>query len=98
MGNRLSEKSRTKGRMAIYAMAGFYLLYMAYSMFQSLSTSTGNERILMIVFMIFFALVGAGMMIMGLVIGYKLSKETAEAMRRIEEEKKASVEEEDKEA
>lgn len=97
MGNRLSEKSRTKGRMAIYAMAGFYLLYMAYSMFKSLPTSTDTERILMIVFMVVFVLAGGGMIIMGLVTSYKLSKETAEAMRRIEEEKKASAQEEDEE-
>lgn len=70
----MSDNARNRGRMAIYAMAGFYLLFMAYKLLTGLSTSSGNEKILMIVFMIFFAVVGGGMMVMGIVTGYKLSK------------------------
>lgn len=92
--NRLNEKARTKGRMAIYALAGVYLLYMAYCMFRELPYSAGSEKILMIVFSILFTLIGGGMVIMALYKGYKLSKETTDAMRKIEEEKKASLEEE----
>lgn len=95
--NRLSDKARTKGRMAIYAMAGFYILYMAYSIFRGLPTSHGNEKILMIVFMILFAVVGAGMMVMGVYMGYKLSKETSDAMKKIEGEKSESLGEDSEE-
>lgn len=70
----MSDNARNRGRMAIYAMAGFYLLFMAYKLLTSLPTSFGNEKILMVIFMIFFAVVGAGMMIMGIVTGYKLSR------------------------
>lgn len=96
--NRLSDKARDRGRMAIYAMAGLYLLYMAYSIFNGLSSSSGNERILMIVFIIFFTIVGGGMVIMGVYMGYRLSKQTPDATKEIEEEteeeKEASTEEE----
>lgn len=71
----MGEKARNKGRMAIYAMAGFYLDYQAYLMFQSLGTSRGTEKILMVVFMIFFGIVGTAMVVMGIKTGYKLAKE-----------------------
>lgn len=87
---RLNDRARNKGRMAIYTMAGFYLAFMAYSMFKSLPTSSGGEKILMIVFMIFFAVVGVGMMVMGTLSGYKMMKEDSapgtEAKPRIEGE------------
>lgn len=70
----MNNHAKNKGRMAIYTMAGFYLLYLAYSMLRDLNASSGNERTLMIVFLIFFVVVGAGMMIMGIVTGYKLSR------------------------
>lgn len=70
----MSENARNKGRMAIYTMAGFYLVYMAYTMFGSLGNSTGNEKILMVVFTIFFAVVGVAMIVFGITTGYKLSK------------------------
>lgn len=70
----MSEGARNKARMAVYSMAGFYLVYLAYNMFRDLNTTTGNDRVLMIVFMIFFAVVGVGMMVMGIVKGYQLSK------------------------
>ena len=63
----MSEKVRNRGRMAIYSMAGFYLLYMAYKLSSGLPDSSGNTKILMIVFMVFFALIG------GIIGGYKLS-------------------------
>lgn len=84
--NRLSDSARNKGRMAIYAIAGLYILYMAYKIFDSLPTSSGNEKILMIVFMILFVIIGGGMVVMGLYKGYQMSKETSEAMRRIQEQ------------
>lgn len=60
--------------MTIYAMAGVYLLFMAYNLMKSLPGSSGNEKILMAVFMVFFAVVGAGMVIGGLVAAYRIGK------------------------
>ena len=37
----MSDKAREKGRLAIYGMAGLYILYMAYSIFKGLSDSAG---------------------------------------------------------
>lgn len=70
----MSEKAKKKGRMAIYAMAGVYLLFMAYNLVKDLPYSSGNQKILSIVFIIFFGVVGAAMVIMGLVKGYQLSQ------------------------
>lgn len=75
----MNENMRNRGRMAIYSMAGIYLLYMAYKLMDSISTSSGNQKILVIVFMIFFGVVGAAMVIMGVVKGYQLSNPSAGA-------------------
>ena len=84
----MSEQSRNKGRMAIYAMAGFYLLYLAKDMFQAILTSSGNEKILMIVFTVLFVIAGAGLMIFGIFNGYRLMKNpvTDQAQEDAEEE------------
>ena len=49
--NKMPENDGWKknARLAIYAMAGFYLLTLAYQMFRAISTSHGNEQLVMIV-------------------------------------------------
>ena len=49
--NKMPENDGWKknARLAIYAMAGFYLLTLAYQMFRAISTSHGNEQLIMIV-------------------------------------------------
>lgn len=69
----MNENARNRGRMAICAMAGVYLLFMAYNLFKELPYTSGNQTIFNIVFIIFFGVVGSAMVIMGLVRGYKLS-------------------------
>lgn len=71
----MSDYVRNRGRMAIYAMAGVYLLFMAYNMFKSIPTSSGNEKILLVVFMVLFTIIGGAMVIMGLYMGYKMTKD-----------------------
>lgn len=89
----MSENARNKGRMAIYSMAGVYLLFMAYNLIKELPYSSGNQKILSIVFVIFFGVVGAGMVIMGLVQGYKLSSPSnAAASKELPETKEAADE------
>lgn len=70
----MSDKARNKGRMAIYSMAGIYLLFMAYNLVKELPYTSGNQKILSIVFIIFFGIVGGGMVVLSLIQGYKLSK------------------------
>ncbi len=69
----MNENAKNRGRMAIYAIAGVYLLFMAYNLFKELPYTSGNQTIFNIVFIIFFGVVGLAMVIMGLVMGYKLS-------------------------
>ena len=71
----MSEFTRNRGRMAIYSMAGVYLLFMAYNMFKDIPASSGNEKILWIVFTVLFVIIGGGMVIMGVYMGYKMTKE-----------------------
>ena len=54
--NKMPENDGWKknARLAIYAMAGFYLLTLAYQMFRAISTSHGNEQLVMIVATILF--------------------------------------------
>ena len=60
--NKMPENDGWKknARLAIYAMAGFYLLTLAYQMFRAISTSHGNEQLVMIVATILFLIVGFG--------------------------------------
>ncbi len=61
---------KDKARMAIYAMAGIYLLILAFQMFSNLGTA-GDERMIMIVFIILFGIVGVGLTLVGIVSSYR---------------------------
>lgn len=65
--NKMPENDGWKknARLAIYAMAGFYL------MFRAISTSHGNEQLVMIVATILFLIVGVGLIGFGLIAGYR---------------------------
>ena len=82
----MNDRAKYKGRMAIYAMAGVYLLAQAYYMYKDIPTSSGTDKILMSIFMVVFAVIGAGMVIMGVTKSYKAIKEDYNAVP--EEEKK----------
>ena len=71
--NKMPENDGWKknARLAIYAMAGFYLLTLAYQMFRAISTSHGNEQLVMIVATILFLIVGVGLIGFGLIAGYR---------------------------
>ena len=71
--NKMPENDGWKknARLAIYAMAGFYLLTLAYQMFRAISTSQGNEQLIMIVATILFLIVGVGLIGFGLIAGYR---------------------------
>ncbi len=87
--------NRDKARVAVYAMGGFYLLYLAWQMYGELSTA-GSEKPLMIGFMIFFTIIGAGLAGWGLYSGWKAasgrSAGVKEAKQSDEESEEASDE------
>ena len=87
--------NRDKARVAVYAMGGFYLLYLAWQMYGELSTA-GSEKPLMIGFMIFFTIIGAGLAGWGLYSGWKAasgrSAGVKEAKQSNEESEEASDE------
>lgn len=56
---------KNRVRMAIYPMAGVYIISQAYHMVKALPTASGNEHTLMIVFSILFAVIGIGLIIFG---------------------------------
>lgn len=66
--------NRDKTRVAVYTMGGIYLLYLAWNMFRGLSDA-GSEKTLMIVFIILFALIGAGLVVWGLYTGWKFTQD-----------------------
>lgn len=66
---------KTKGRSIIYELAGVYLLYLAYQMFQNRAASVGVEYGLVITFMILFLLLGLGLLTAGFLIVHKAWKE-----------------------
>lgn len=53
---------REKGRSVIYGLAGFYLLYTAYQMFQARMENGGSDYVLMIIFSIIFVVAGVGIL------------------------------------
>jgi prolipoprotein diacylglyceryltransferase len=81
----VGDAARTKGRMAIYSMAGVYLIYLAYCMFRDCMDSTGAEFIAVIVTMILFGIIGAGLIIFSMYKLNKIRKEEIEQSRKEED-------------
>ncbi len=85
----MGDRAKNKGRMAIYTMAGFYLIYMSTRIFKGISQSSGGEKIVLILAMVLFAVIGAGLMIWATKKGYELVKQDKEALelsKKIKEE------------
>lgn len=62
------------GRGTIYAMAGIYICITAYQMYGNLGASMGGEQLLVTLFIILFAILGAGLVVLGGYMIYKGSK------------------------
>lgn len=76
----MSREKLDNGRLAIYALGGVYLLYLAYEMFTKLSTA-GEEAAVMAVFMCLFAAVGLFLIVLGITatVRRRKAKSTAPA-------------------
>ena len=57
----MNDNMRNRGRSAIYLMAGFYLVYMAYQVFKNRADSSGGELIAVMAGAAAFLLIGGGM-------------------------------------
>lgn len=78
----MSNSMKNRGRGALYAMAGFYLVYMAYQVFKNRADSSGGEYIAVMIGAAAFLIIGVGLMGFGLYMFYKIGKEQHEAARK----------------
>lgn len=69
--------ARGNARIAIYTLAGFYLLYLVYEMYHELSAA-GSDKSIMIVFMVLFAIVGGALVINGIRHSWLYAKEKSQ--------------------
>lgn len=80
-------KGNKNARIAVYALAGVYLLILAYQMFSDFDSSlVGYERVLSVIFIAIFAIVGAAMVGFGIWYGNRKMKDFKEAYYDIPEE------------
>lgn len=66
--------NKDKGRAAIYAMAGVYLLYMAYQIFGSRMDNGGSDYTLMMIFCVLFLIFGIGLILFSIYMMKKKEK------------------------
>ena len=79
----MSDSTKNRGRSALYAMAGFYLVYMAYQVFKNRADSSGGEFVAVMIGAAAFLIIGVGLMGLGLYMFYKIGKEQHEAAGKI---------------
>lgn len=67
-----------KGRAAVYVMAGGYLLYLAYNLFKMLPDYEGANATIMLIFAIFFLIIGVAILGLALYVSIKGSSRSKE--------------------
>lgn len=70
---------REKGRAAIYTMAAFYLLYLAYQMFGSRMENEGTNYALMMFFSVLFVVLSAGLVVFSVFLMKTAAKKEKES-------------------
>ena len=75
--------AKMRVRASIYPLAGIYLIYNAWCMYGEISSTSGNQQILMIVFSILYAVIGVALILLGISL---LSKATRKKKDEQEEE------------
>ncbi len=63
-----------KARMAIYSLAGLYLLFLAYKLGSGISGTEGMATVLSIIFTVLFAIIGVGAIVFSVYHNYQLKK------------------------
>lgn len=69
---------QNKGKAVFYAIAGGYLMYLAYQLFGSRMDDGGKNYMLSLIFCIFFVVAGAGILIYTAIMYQKMLKAEAE--------------------
>lgn len=72
---------RFRARMAVYALAGIYLLYMAWNMFKNLETA-GGEKPVMMIFIAIFGIIGLALVAGGIYASFAAAKKQAEKNKK----------------
>ena len=72
---------RFRARMAIYALAGVYLLYRAWNMFKGLETA-GEEKTVMMIFIALFGIIGLALVSGGIYASFAAAKKQAEENKK----------------
>lgn len=78
----MNDRMRTRGRSAIYSMAGIYFMYTAYQLFKDRDMNTGSEYVLLLVIAAAFLLLGIGFIVFGLRTMSKIRKEDRQALEK----------------
>lgn len=74
----MEKKMQNKGKAVFYAIAGGYLIYLAYQLFGSRMDDGGKNYMLSLIFSIFFVVAGAGILIYTAIMYQKMLKAEAE--------------------
>lgn len=83
----MNNDGRNRMRYILYTLAGLYLLYTSYSLFKGLGSVSGTERMVMLVSMIAFAVIGVFLVITGVKRSAQMSRdESGEEMEVHEKE------------
>ncbi len=78
----MNQNMKNRGRSALYVMAGFYLVYMAYQVFKNRADSAGGEYVAVMIGAVAFLVIGAGLVGFGLHMFYKIGKEMNEVLEQ----------------
>ena len=78
----MNDRMRTRGRSAIYSMAGIYFLYTAYQLFKDRDMNTGSDYVLLLVIAAAFLLLGIGFIVFGLRTMSNIRKEDRQALEK----------------
>lgn len=85
---------KSKGQAAFYAIAGGYLLYLAYQLFEGRTDNAGVNDVTALLFSILFAVAGIAILIYTAIMYQKILKEESHRPTEAEEGNKAASEEE----
>ncbi len=78
----MNDRMRSRGRSAVYTMAGFYFIYTAYQLFKDRAGNTGSDYVLFLVIAAAFLLLGIGFIGFGMYNMNKIRKEDRKALEQ----------------
>ena len=82
----MDDNSRNTVRHVVHVMAGLYLIHTAYGLFKGLPEASGTEKVILIIAIFAFSVIGAVLAVMGVKQGLRDSR------TQPEEESEAAIE------